>query len=72
MSKFHPTSGFSLMDPKEFDWDKYTSKSSEGCILKVDLEYPKKLCELHNDYLLASNKLEIKIRNAVLLSKKEC
>ena len=72
MSKFHPTSGFKWMDPKEFDWDKYTSKSSEGCVLEVDLEYPKKLCELHNDYLLASDKLEIKIRNTVWLSNKEC
>ena len=29
-------------------------------VLKVDLEYPKELRELHNDYLLAPNKREIK------------
>ena len=27
--------------------------NSTDCILEVDLEYPKKLCELHNDYPLA-------------------
>ena len=29
-------------------------------VLKVDLEYPKELRELHNDYLLAPNKRETK------------
>ena len=38
----------------------YTSNSSERCILEVDLEYPKKLRELHNDYSLAPDKIEIK------------
>ena len=40
--------------------DKYTSSSSKGCVLEVDLEYPKELRELHNDYLLAPEKIEIK------------
>ena len=53
-----PTSGFK--DPKEFDFNKDTSNSSKGCVLKVDLEYPKELRELHNDYTLASDKIEIK------------
>ena len=30
-----------------------------GCILEVNLEYPKELHELNNDYPLASDKLEI-------------
>ena len=34
------------------------------CVLEVDLEYPKELRELHNDYLLASD--EIKIKREVL------
>ena len=38
MIKFLPTSGFKWIDPKEFDFNKYTSNSSKGC---VDLEYPK-------------------------------
>ena len=48
------------MDPKEFDWNKYTSHSSKGCVLKVNLEHPKELRELHKDYLLAPDKIEIK------------
>ena len=43
MSKFFPTSGFKWLDPKEFDLNKYTSNSSIGCVLEVDLEYRKEL-----------------------------
>ena len=32
----------------------------KGCILEVNLEYPKELHELHNNYLLAPDKIEIK------------
>ena len=46
MSKFLPTSGFKWIDPKEVNLNGYTSNSSKGCVLKVDLEYPKELCEL--------------------------
>ena len=60
MSKFHPTSRFKWTDLKEFDLDKYTSKSSKGCVLEVDIEYSKELQELHNDYPLAPDKIEIK------------
>ena len=60
MSKFLPTSGFKWIDPKEFDFNKYTSNSSNGCVLEVTLEYPKQLRELHNDYPLAPDKIEIK------------
>ena len=40
--------------------NKYTSNCSKGCVLEVDLEYPKELRELHNDYPLAPDKIEIK------------
>ena len=40
--------------------NKYTSNSLEGCVLEVDLEYPKEVHELHNGYPLAPNKIEIK------------
>ena len=30
-----------FLDPKEFDLNKYTNGSSNGCVLEVDLEYPK-------------------------------
>ena len=60
MSKFLPTNGFNWIDPKEFDLNKYTKNSSERCVLEIDLKYPKGLQELHNDYPLAPNKIEIK------------
>ena len=65
-SKFLPKSGFKWINPKESDLNKYTSNSSKGCVLKVDLEYPKELHKLHNDYPLAADKIEIK---RVMLSK---
>jgi hypothetical protein len=33
--------------------------SEEGCVLEVDLRYPKELHDLHNDYLLAPEKMKI-------------
>ena len=60
MSKFLPTNGFKQIDPKEFDFNKYTSNSSKGCVLEVDLKYPKELRELHSYYPLPSDKTEIK------------
>ena len=39
--------------PEEFGLNKYTSNSSKGGVLEVDLEYPKELHNLHNDYPLA-------------------
>ena len=57
MSKFLPVSGFKWVDPKEFDLNKYTSDSSKGCVFEVDLEYPKELRELQNDYRLAPDKM---------------
>ena len=35
-----------------------SENSSDGYILELDLEYPDELHELHNDYLLAPEKLE--------------
>ena len=41
MSKFLSTSGFKWIDTKEFDLNKYSSNSSKGCVLEIDLEYLK-------------------------------
>ena len=60
VSKFLPTNGLKWIDSKEFDLNKYTSNRSKGCILEADLKYPKELRELHNDYTLAPDKIEMK------------
>ena len=60
MSKFLPTSAFKCIYPKEFDLKKYTSYSSKRRVLEVDLDYPKELQELDNDYFLAPDKIEFK------------
>ena len=59
-SKFLATSGFKLIDPQDFGLNKYNSNSSKRCVLEVSLVYPKELRELHNDYPLAPDKIEIK------------
>ena len=60
MSNFHPASRFKWIDPKVYDLNKYTSNSSIGCVIEVDLEHPKELRELRKDYPLALIKMEIK------------
>ena len=60
MYQFLPTSRFKWIRPKEFDLHKYTSNSSKDCVLEADLEYPKELRELNNDYSSALDKIEIK------------
>ena len=60
MSKFLPTSGLKWIASKEFDLNKYTSNSTKGCVLEVNLEYFKELQELHNDDPIAPEKIEIK------------
>ena len=63
MCKHLPTSNFKWMDDGELmSWKNYGS-SNRGrqrryaCILEVDLEYPKELHDLHNDYPLAPERL---------------
>ena len=54
MSKPLPTHGFEWMKPKELEnWENYS------CILEVDLEYQKELHDLHNDYPLAPERVEV-------------
>ena len=56
ISKFLPTSGFNWIDQKKLNLNKYTSNSSKGCFLVIDLEYSKELHELHNDCHLGPDK----------------
>ena len=62
MTQYLPYSGFKWLSQKEinrFDVNSISKNSSGGYILEVDLEYPDKLHEVHNDYPLAPEKLEI-------------
>ena len=55
MMKPLPVGNFKWMDEKELGhWEDFP------CILEVDLEYPWKLHDLHNDYPLAPERLKIK------------
>ena len=60
MPKFPPEVGFKWLDPAKFNLDKCYDGSWRGSVLEVDLAYPKELHELHDDYLLLPDKLEIK------------
>ena len=54
MSKPLPTNGFKWMGKNELEtWEKHS------CILEVDLEYPRSLHDLHNDYPLAPEHIEV-------------
>ena len=62
MSQYLPYSRFKWLNQKEiseFCLNSIIENSSVGYILEVDLEYPSELHELHNDYQLAPEKLEI-------------
>ena len=59
-AKFLPICKFKWIDPKRFGINKYTNNSSKGCLFKLDLEFPKELRELRNDYPFDSDKIEIK------------
>ena len=62
MSQYLPYSGFKWLNQKDIDkccLNLIGENSLCGYTLEVDLEYPDELHELHNDYSLASEKLEI-------------
>ena len=60
MSQYLPTGGFRWMTEKQIsklDLAKVNENSKKGLILEVDLEYPKALHNLHNDYPLAAERV---------------
>ena len=62
MSQSMPHSQFKWLDETEFstiDWRAQTSTQDDGYFIECDLEYPKELHELHNDYPLAAERLQI-------------
>ena len=62
MSQYLPTGGFKWMKQEhidKLDLSKYKEDSKKGLILEVDLEYPKELHNLHNDYPLEPEKVKV-------------
>ena len=62
MSQYLPTGGFRWMNEKQINninLAKYEEDSKKGLILEVDLNYSKKLHELHNDYPLGPEKVKV-------------
>ncbi|CAH3184930.1 unnamed protein product [Porites evermanni] len=62
MSQYLPTGGFRWMTQKQIqkvNLAAWTEDRKKGIILEVDLEYPKELHELHNDYPLAAEKMKV-------------
>ena len=60
MSRFLPTGRFKWIDPKECNSNKFITNSLKDCVVQINLEYPKELCQLHNYNNLAPDKIQIK------------
>ena len=61
MSQYLPTGNFKWMTDKEIskiDLGKYKADGKKGLILEVDLEYPKELHDINNDYPVAPEKVK--------------
>ena len=64
MSQPLPTHGFKWMTEDELEgWR--DMPSGQGCILEVDLEYPKEQHDLHNDYPLAPENIVPQVQKSV-------
>ena len=60
MSQPLPVGNFKWMNEKELkNWKNFVEKEGKGCILEVDLLYPKELHDLHNDFPLAPELLTL-------------
>ena len=62
MSQYLPNENFKWLTEKQIekiDLAKYTNESNKRIILVVDLEYPEKLYDLHNDYPLAAEIIKV-------------
>ena len=61
MSQKLPTSNFKWIKcPEYLNLNSYDENSARGLILEVNLEYPKELHGLHNDYPLAPEKITVR------------
>jgi hypothetical protein len=55
-----PYGGFKWINSKDFKLENVNEKSEIGYILEVDLEYPKELHDLHNDYPYCPEQIVVK------------
>lgn len=55
---------------KDIDWKSIDTEGKIGYILQVDLEYPSHLHELHNDFPLAPESIELHFKNLSPYAKK--
>ena len=54
MSQPLPVADFAWMNEEELqNWKRFVDEEGKGCILEVDLLYPRELHDLHNDFPLA-------------------
>ena len=75
MSQYLPTGNFKWMSDREIkqiDLGKYKKDGKKGLIPEVDLEYNKKLHELHNDYPIAPEKVKVSKKYALRLLQEDC
>ena len=75
MSQYLPTGNFREMTDKEInkiDLGKYKTNGKKGLILEVDLEYPRELHDLHNDYPVAPEKAKVSKNVAIWVLQKDC
>ena len=73
MSDYLPYKGFKrLKNVDEFDVISINEKRPIGYLLEVNLKYPDKLHELHNDYPLAPEKLAVSSNMLSKYCKKNC
>ena len=62
MSQYLPTGNFKWMSNKEIkqiDLGKYKADGKKGLILDVDLEYPRELHDMHNDYPICPERVKV-------------
>ena len=64
-----PTSGFKWSSASIEDILKHPVDDKVGFICEVDLEYPKELHQMHNDYPLAPENLKLNLSGYLSISK---
>ena len=60
MIQYLPYRGFKWIKPEDFKLENVRNNSKKGQILEVDLEYPKELHDLHNEYPYCPEQVVVK------------